>query len=610
MTGKKVMAIFTVALLMFCPIIAVCSNDTEATDSDKSVLVSADKLNQSQTYSLFSFYNDAFKMVYDGFFVEKFTKSTYKWSGYIYDFYIDTGARTIVDGDTRIDQRVMDLSVKFKVTITMKTDGKIAEVMGIPSYLSGKGVEEINDIVGGTYTKDQVITLTGSMQQKMVFELGGDYYHNNELGYLDKSALVHLISGQTYDVTFAVDGKTLNLKHGTTTNLYQDDVTDYGKAYKDVKSGDAAKVIPLSAIDTRKIEGNIDVTVDGTKQPTRVNDKELEDYITSKAYESRLFLKESRDTTAYFVSSLNTDITPGSISLIKTDVAPTLDVLKTKIEGLKGTYSEDVSDFIDVSDNIKKDLGLMFNVTYDTNGGTGEVPSEEVEEYTEFQIAGNDGISKNGYTFGGWNDGKRTYFPGETYTMGNEDVTLKAIWNKVKKDMEVITDGSGRAELIIPNDPTIETVKVSNGDINVYFGEASVDIVKKSGKPLFVTIMKANDETFYIDVKLGTEEFDGTITIELPYDISEGRPGIWEKSGTTETELESEIDVLSGTISFETSGSGTYVLKYSEEPGPVPPIPPKPTEPSTDNTMMIVCLCILVAVVLAILALAWCGRKE
>ncbi|USG66548.1 InlB B-repeat-containing protein [Brevibacillus ruminantium] len=77
-----------------------------------------------------------------------------------------------------------------------------------------------------------------------------------------------------------------------------------------------------------------------------------------------------------------------------------------------------------------------YTVTYNDNGATsGNVPidSNEYEEGTTVKVLGNSGkLAKTDYTFAGWNtqvDGGGTrYAPGDTFTMGTEDVTLYAMW--------------------------------------------------------------------------------------------------------------------------------------------------------------------------------------
>lgn len=74
-----------------------------------------------------------------------------------------------------------------------------------------------------------------------------------------------------------------------------------------------------------------------------------------------------------------------------------------------------------------------YTVTYDLDGGTykgsSEAPTESKKlEGETFTVA--DAAEKVNCVFGGWNDGTKTYQPGETYTVGTSNVTLKAVWNQ------------------------------------------------------------------------------------------------------------------------------------------------------------------------------------
>ncbi len=83
-------------------------------------------------------------------------------------------------------------------------------------------------------------------------------------------------------------------------------------------------------------------------------------------------------------------------------------------------------------------------VTYDENGGSAEAPTQsKVQEGSMVRVAKYEGI-KEGYSFGGWNDGKNIYAPEALYTV-NESVRFTAVWNLipthvVKYDVDGGTD--------------------------------------------------------------------------------------------------------------------------------------------------------------------------
>jgi uncharacterized repeat protein (TIGR02543 family) len=70
-----------------------------------------------------------------------------------------------------------------------------------------------------------------------------------------------------------------------------------------------------------------------------------------------------------------------------------------------------------------------FSVTYALNGGTGTLPTSGTKIIGEtFTVAAATGLSKSGFSFGGWSDGTNTYRAGSVYTVGSANVTLTARW--------------------------------------------------------------------------------------------------------------------------------------------------------------------------------------
>lgn len=72
-----------------------------------------------------------------------------------------------------------------------------------------------------------------------------------------------------------------------------------------------------------------------------------------------------------------------------------------------------------------------YRVSFDANGGTGTVPTQDATaQGGTFTIPDADGLTKDGYTFSGWNDGEKTYAAGDTYTMPAKNVTFTANWEE------------------------------------------------------------------------------------------------------------------------------------------------------------------------------------
>lgn len=78
-----------------------------------------------------------------------------------------------------------------------------------------------------------------------------------------------------------------------------------------------------------------------------------------------------------------------------------------------------------------------YSLTYDANGGTGEVAGASVGAGSSVAIEQN-AFTRSGYTFAGWNtqaDGKGTaYKAGDTFIMPEQDTVLYAQWTKDKTE--------------------------------------------------------------------------------------------------------------------------------------------------------------------------------
>ena len=71
-----------------------------------------------------------------------------------------------------------------------------------------------------------------------------------------------------------------------------------------------------------------------------------------------------------------------------------------------------------------------YHVTYSINGGSGTTPTEIDHLPGEtFTVSSAAGITRSGYTFGGWSDGSSNFLGGALYTVGHLNITLTAIWN-------------------------------------------------------------------------------------------------------------------------------------------------------------------------------------
>ena len=72
---------------------------------------------------------------------------------------------------------------------------------------------------------------------------------------------------------------------------------------------------------------------------------------------------------------------------------------------------------------------VSHTITYALNGGSGSLPTQaNISTGGTFTTAVSTGITKSGYTFGGWSDGSTTTAESTTYTVGSSNVTLTAQW--------------------------------------------------------------------------------------------------------------------------------------------------------------------------------------
>ena len=96
---------------------------------------------------------------------------------------------------------------------------------------------------------------------------------------------------------------------------------------------------------------------------------------------------------------------------------------------------------------------VSHTVSYNLAGGSGVVPASITSPVgAGYTVASAYGLSKDGYTFGGWTDGAHVYAAGSLQYIGNSDIVLTAIWNST-------SDGSGgAAPIVLPKTPVTQPV--------------------------------------------------------------------------------------------------------------------------------------------------------
>jgi uncharacterized repeat protein (TIGR02543 family) len=97
---------------------------------------------------------------------------------------------------------------------------------------------------------------------------------------------------------------------------------------------------------------------------------------------------------------------------------------------------------------------ISHTVSYNLSGGNGAVPASiNAAEGAGYTVASGFGLSKEGYTFGGWTDGSHVFAASSLQFMGTSDIVLTAIWVSTASG-----DGSGAQPIVLPKTPVTPPV--------------------------------------------------------------------------------------------------------------------------------------------------------
>jgi len=189
-----------------------------------------------------------------------------------------------------------------------------------------------------------------------------------------------------------------------------------------------------------------DYTVVVPETPTGLSEE------TSSASGVTLFWEPVTGASAYTIlgsTSYSGDFTPVGTStdstFTVTDLLPdTIYYFTVIANGL--TEDSPASDVILVQ---TKKVNTFFTVSYNLNGGTGTTPAaQKVNAGSSVTLASGTGLTKSGYTFGGWNtvvsNNETTYNAGSSYTP-IDNIVLYARWNIVTNYTYTITNNYTRA---------------------------------------------------------------------------------------------------------------------------------------------------------------------
>lgn len=221
-------------------------------------------------------------------------------------------------------------------------------------------------------------------------------------------------------------------------------------------------------------------------------------------------------------------------------------------------------------------------VTYDLNSGTGTVPTQTaVAEGDDFTVDSGDGITKDGFTFAGWNDGTADYAAGSSYTMGASDVTLTAQWNVIKINASrfslqggsqpILTSGISNKNYYMyfggpdcTEKPEISAFTAESSDASVTVGSLSISSTSKSdnGNTLWtltvpVTIVSAGTPRINVNFAGDThyQSINGyfDLTIGTPYTVNFASNN--EEQGTVAAVTDKKVNGANYTTGAFSSGA-------------------------------------------------------
>jgi Listeria/Bacterioides repeat len=223
------------------------------------------------------------------------------------------------------------------------------------------------------------------------------------------------------------------------------------------------------------------------------------------------------DVTSFVQSKLG-----GEVSFVVEDASPTA----VSIDVRSKDYGSNIPELVITGQaGTPPEGGTAYTVTYDANGGSGDVPIDSTRYTTGQSVTVQDkgNLTETGYDFGGWNtkgDGTGTpYQPGATFNMGTTNVTLYAQWTPVASgdflnwDFQNYTGG-----MLPPGASSVETAPISVwSDVSSYYTYTSVQGPGKDPSDVCMKVEGASAGTYKYPWRL--------------YVTPASMSGTWEMSG-------------------------------------------------------------------------------
>jgi len=194
---------------------------------------------------------------------------------------------------------------------------------------------------------------------------------------------------------------------------------------------------------------------------------------------------------------------------------------------------------------------INYDITYDTGDSAVTVPDSATKSATVGTVITLPAVSRDNYTFGGWEYDNATYSAGAQFTMPAEDVEFKAIWDEIpaepgKFDVEYSWTGDIPADATLPD---------ALADVPAGTTVTVADVPASAGYTF---------AGWYYNGKL-TESF---VMPEADVKIT----GEWTKDEVPPTKYELLLDAAEGTF-----GDGTSSYTNSFEEGQTVVTPGEPT---------------------------------
>ena len=211
----------------------------------------------------------------------------------------------------------------------------------------------------------------------------------------------------------------------TMTNVFaaKDDnkfnLNTYNKVSIGIKTSDGAKLEAITSIKCRnKNSGSWGIELVGSFKPQKINNEIQYTSINNNN-------PKIEENTQFKITAVLSDGTTVEDIIIK-NIANYPVQGKSFYEYCHENYNYGKNDKVfDIIYEINRDYLINYSVKYEN--GEENCGADTVKKGTEYTVR--EALSKEGYDFVGWSDGKNTYNPGDKVDV-TKDITLKAVWKE------------------------------------------------------------------------------------------------------------------------------------------------------------------------------------